>query len=609
MTAPLVIGTAGHIDHGKTSLVRALSGGAALDRLPEEAERGITITLGFATLQVGERFVYFVDVPGHERLVRTMVSGATGIDAAMLVVSAVEGVMPQTREHLAILDLLGIKAGILVLTMVDLVDAEMVELAGSELRDLVQGTFLADAPLCPVSSVSGAGLDALKAAIAALPAVHRPVDGPFRLPVDRTFVRAGFGTVVTGTAWSGRVADGALVRLLPEGGNARVRGIESHGDASDVAEAGRRIALNLSGVEHEDAGRGTVVVTGDVPCTSMIDVRYVHLAGAPELPDGAEVRVLHGTAERTGRLYLAEDADDVMEGVHFAQVRLESPLPCLPGDRYVVRRVSPAETLGGGEIVDPWAPKLKRKERVAHGEQIGALYAGDKQMFLLRAGEVGLTREEAAGRVGAGEPVGTRVFHPAVAERLDGLLGKMLADFHAANPLARGAGRRELRRERLAHLDEAVFDGLVERGVAAGKLAVDGPLVRDARFSVKLDPRQERLRAAVWSAAVNAGVEGVRLDELVKALGDGEAAAVLKLVADDGKLENVPGIGWITREALEKVESDVRGWFAANAEMTAGQFKELTGTSRKTAIPLLEWLDRKRITRRAGDVRMSGAPK
>ncbi len=246
---------------------------------------------------------------------------------------------------------------------------------------------------------------------------------------------------------------------------------------------------------------------------------------------------------------------------------------------------------------------------MAHGEQIAALYAGDKLTLLLRAGEVGLTREEAAGRVGAGEPVGTRVFHPAIAERLDGLRGKMLADFHAANPLARGAGRRELRRERLAHLDEAVFDGLVERGVAAGRLAVEGPLVRDARFSVKLDPRQEKLRAAVWNAAVNAGVEGVRLDELVKALGDPEAAAVLKLVADDGKLENVPGIGWITRDALEKVEGDVRGWFLANAEMTAGQFKDLTGTSRKTAIPLLEWLDRKRITRRAGDVRMSGAPK
>ncbi|MEQ1506712.1 MAG: selenocysteine-specific translation elongation factor, partial [Myxococcota bacterium] len=310
-----MIGTAGHIDHGKTSLVRALTG-VDLDTLPEEKARGITIALGFTHLALPDGTdVGFVDVPGHERLVRTMVAGATGIDAVLLCVSAVDGAMPQTREHVAILDLLGIRTGAVVLTMADLVDDELLELAEDDVRSLCAGTFLAGAPIVPFSSVTGRGKDALLAVIAGFPEASRgDPAAPFRLPVDREFVRSGFGVVVTGTTWSGTLSDGETVRLLPGAATARVRGIEVHGHKVTEALPGRRTALNLAGVEPEQVPRGVLVARGEIPEPSMIDVRYRHLSTADPLEDGVSVRVLHGTTERGARLYLAEDRDQVEPG-------------------------------------------------------------------------------------------------------------------------------------------------------------------------------------------------------------------------------------------------------------------------------------------------------
>jgi selenocysteine-specific elongation factor len=607
-TDALVVGTAGHIDHGKTSLVRALTGGSALDRLPEEQERGITIALGYGSTRLPDgRIAAFVDVPGHERLVRTMVAGATGIDAVILVVSAQEGVMPQTREHLAILGLLGVSRGIVALSMVDLVDEEMIELATDDVQGLVKGTFLADAPVIPTSAVTGRGKEEILAAIAQLPPSARDEAGPFRLPVDRAFVRQGFGTVVTGTAWSGALPDGATVTLLPDGRTARVRGMESHGEAVTRVVAGRRVALNLAGVERDEVPRGTVVVAGELAISSMLDVRYRHLAGAPPLDDGVAVRLLHGTAERLGRLYLAEDADLIEPGPHVAQVRLDEPLPCLPGDRYVIRRVSPVETLGGGDIVDPWAEKLRHKTRVAHGAAVARLAEGDRTVWLEGAGEKGLSPAEAAARgATGGVEVGGRVFAPAIAARLEDLLAGAIAAYHQENPISRGPGRRELRRGRLGDVGEGVFDALVDRLAASGRVAIAGALVTVPGWQVRLTNGQEALRAAVLATIVGCRLDGITPKDLAEKHEDADLSAMLDLLEADGRVERIAGLGWMDRRALEGLHGTLRGWFASHPAITTGEFKDLTDTTRKAAIPLLEWLDKRRWTRRVADTRIAG---
>lgn len=613
MRDALVIGTAGHIDHGKTALVRALTG-ADLDQLPEERERGITIALGFASLDLPDgRVAAFVDVPGHERLVRTMVAGATGMDAVLLCVSAVDGVMPQTREHLAILELLGVRQGAVALTLADLVDDELLELAVDDVTQAVAGTFLEDRPIVPFSAVDGRGRDALIAVIAGFEDSRRPPTGPFRLPVDRAFVLPGFGTVVTGTAWSGQVEDGAAVRLLPSGQEARIRGMQVHGRKVSRVTAGSRAALNLAGVDRDRVPRGTLVVTGEVPSPRMIDVLVQHLESADPLPDGAPVRVLLGTAEVLGNLHLAEDRDELLPGTSVpAQLRLAEPLPCLPGDRFIFRRTSPLETLGGGEVVDPWAPRMRRRHRVATGEQIRRLRAGQAVVLLERAGESGLAAGEWAARralYGAedvGEALGDRIFAPRVVARLEGALLEALTAYHADNPLSLGAQRRELRRGRLGHLPDRVFDALVERLADLEQLQIHGPILRIAGFEIALTPGQAALRAAIEQTLRSAGLQGRTPRELHEAHPEPEVAALLRLLERDGRAVQLQGLGWIAGDALRDLEERVRAWFTDHDALTPGDFKELTDTTRKAAIPLLEWLDRNRLTRRQGDARLPG---
>lgn len=609
MTRPgLVVGTAGHIDHGKTSLVRALTG-VDLDSLPEEKARGITIALGFTHLVLDDgRNVAFVDVPGHERLVRTMVAGATGIDAVLLCASALEGAMPQTREHVAILDLLGVRHGAVVVTMADLVDEELLALAIDDLRSTVAGSFLDGAPIVPFSSVTGQGRSELLAAIAEFPDTTRSSGGPFRLPVDRVFVRAGFGVVATGTSWSGSLSDGALVTLMPEGTAARVRGIEVHGEGVEVALAGRRTAVNLAGIEAEQVGRGTVLVQGEVPLAPMIDVRYRHLASSPMLEEGVAVRVLHGTSERQARLHRIDPGETVEPGDEaWVQLRLDTPLPCLPGDRLVLRRPSPADTLGGGEITDPWAPRVRQRDRERQAAELDRLRAGDRLVWLERAGEDGLSRADCAIRgidPALGTPLGDRILAPAVVERLAAVLREILADWHTTNPLTRGAPRRDLRRGRLAHLGDRVFDALLETLVARGEAVVEGPLARAPGFSLSLDGAQQALRSAILAAVDAGGMEG-RSDRELAALGS-DATAIVHLLHAEQVLTQVAGLGWVRGGALETLEAQVRTWFRTHDALTPQDFKELTGLTRKGAIPLLEWLDRRRLTRRDGDRRVAG---
>lgn len=610
--ATVVVGTAGHIDHGKTSLIRALTG-VDLDSQPEEKARGITIALGFTPLSLDDgRRVAFVDVPGHERLVRTMIAGATGIDAALLCVSAIDGVMPQTREHLAILDLLGVTTGAVVLTKVDLVeDEELLELARAEVEEELIGTVLENAPILDTSAHTGRGLDALRALLATFENRHGAGEGPFRLPVDRSFVREGFGTVVTGTTRSGTLRDGTTATLLPQGTTARVRGLQVHGESVSEVGPGLRVAVNLAGIEQSEVPRGTVVSQGDPPVTSMLDATYRHLADAPDLDDGTRVRVLTGTTEVLGRVHLIDPRDALPGGQRtYVQLRLEEPVVAWPGDRFVVRRESPMETWGGGIVLDPWAPRYRKRHLDGATAQLRRLEAGDRRVLLERAGDLGL--EPKAWRERAGEHeesavvLGGRALAPAVADSLVGRLVAGLTEHHADNPLVLGASLRAMHKARLAHLPARLFDAIVERARELGAVVVQGPLVRLAGFHVALTPEQQALQERVLAKVTEAGLAGLTPAELAEAFSEDAALAVLKLAEADGRALQVDKVGWVARTALDALLDGLRAHFDGAAELLAPHFKELTGLTRKNAIPFLEWLDRQRYTVRTGDGRVRG---
>ena len=597
----LVLGTAGHVDHGKTSLVRALTG-VDLDRLPEERARGITITLGFVPLVLPDgRTAGLVDVPGHEKLVRTMVSGATGLDAAMLCVSAVEGVMPQTREHLDVLALLQVPKLVAVLTMADQVDSELLELAEDELRSVLRETPWADAPIVATSAVTRRGLDELIAVLATLPSSARDLGAPFRMPVDRAFVRRGFGTVVTGTAWAGRLADGSEVELAPGAACARVRGIQVHGAAVAEAHAGSRTALNLTGVELDDLGRGVwVCAPGVVPDARVIDARYRHLATAPALGAEPGVTVLHGTREVTGRMLLIDVA--VLEpGTEcLVQLHLAEPLPCLPGDRFVVRRTSPATTLGGGVVLDPWAPVLRRRRLAEAAEELRRLEQGDTGVFLERAGTDGLTEAQLLGRVGrtAGTRLGERRYGDAALRTFREALAAGLADRHRAEPLAPALNRKAAWLGPLRALDERAFLAFLESEAAAKRVVVEGGRVRLPDWQVLLDAAQEAWCASLLHAAGQAALDGFDAPT-----DRADRDALLFLLRDRGQIDLVGGRVY-TRAHLERLRETVLAYFQTHSGLDPGAFKELTGQSRRTAIPLLEWLDASGVTRRVGDARV-----
>jgi selenocysteine-specific elongation factor len=604
--ARFVIGTAGHIDHGKTSLVKALTG-RDLDTLPEERLRGITIALGFTHLDLpGGRRAAFIDVPGHERLVRTMIAGATGFDAVLLCVSAVEGVMPQTREHLAILGLLGVAQGLVVLTMADLVDDEMLELARMDVEDAIEGTFLAGAPIIPTAvGANPQGLDAVRAAIDNLPDAPRDPTGPFRMPVDRTFVQRGFGTIATGTVRSGSIADGEEVELLPEGVRARVRGLHVHGVAVPGSHAGQRTAVNLASIERDDLGRGSVIVRpGTLPVTSVLDVRLETLARAPRLPQGARVRLLLGTAEVLAVIEVVDDDNLEPGSRQFAQLRTDSPLVALPGDPLILRRESPVETIGGGVVLDPWAPRARKRDHSRVLAELQALEGGDTGVLLLRAGDAGLDAGGAALRgVSEGIWLGDRLLWPPRVDALAGILVDAVERWHVGNPLAAGPPRRELRRGTLAHLGERVFDGLIARLVEQGELELEGPRLRRRAFTVQLSAAQQDAWADALRRCQAAGLEGVHHLELSR-----EDAALTHLLQERAAVGRV-GDRLVLSSLLAALRVDVQRWLDANGTMNPGDFKELTGLSRRTAIPLLEWLDTTGLTRRDGDVRTLATPR
>ena len=607
----LVVGTAGHIDHGKTSLVRALTG-HDLDRLPEEQARGITIALGFTNLTLPSgRVASLVDVPGHERLVRTMIAGATGLDAVMLCVSAVEGVMPQTREHLAILELLGVQRGLVALTMTDLVDEELAELAEMDIEEAVEGTFLEGAPVLKTAAgPQPSGIVEVIAAIDALPpAEDRATDGPLRLPVDRAFVQRGFGTVVTGTMRTGAVADGDEVEVLPAGQHCRVRGLQVHGMPRSTSRAGLRTALNLAGIERDDLSRGHVVCRpGQLQTTSMIDAEVRTLDSAVPLEAGARLRVLAGTAE-TLAVFVPVHADNTPPAQSpegwapgtsgLVQLRTDHPLVVLPGDRLILRRESPVTTLGGGVVLDPWAPRVRTRNRLSHTLALRRLQAGDRDVLLDRAGDLGLTADQARTRgTSMGVRLGDRCVHPDRVARLSSRLLDALSAWHDRNPLADGAPRRDLHGAALAHLPAAMFATLIQRLAEGGELVLSGPRLRLSTFEVCLSPAQKAQTDAILTDVSSAGPAALRFLDVLK-----RSTELVSLLLSRGQLVRY-GELVSSPEVLDEVRERVAAFLDTEGRMAPTDFKAMYGLSRKHAIPLLEWLDSTRLTVRDGDARV-----
>jgi selenocysteine-specific elongation factor len=658
----VVIGTAGHIDHGKSALVKALTG-TDPDRLKEEQARGITIDLGFAHLETPGVTLAFVDVPGHERFVRTMLAGAGGIDAVLLVVAADESVMPQTREHFDICRLLGIERGVIALTKADLVDRDTIDLVSLEVRDLVSNSFLADAPLIPVSARTGDGLPALTDALAAIagasPRLGR--EGVVRLPVDRAFTVKGFGSVVTGTLVSGRVSEGDELVALPEERPVRVRGVQVHGRQAGHAIAPGRVALNLGSIELAHLTRGVTLASPDSLCvTRRVDVHLELLKSARPLRHGARVRMHHGTSEVLGRVSICATRRDpsdratrrnpsdpwrrasagelgvvVAAGAEaFVRVRLERPAVLTRNDRVVFRAYSPPVTIGGGVVVDP-DPSASGVRRVDALDRFMALAdpSGWIGVWLRESGGTGLNLETLIRRGGLGPAAAKsaldgliasgqaivagglalseveRVFQRSIAARLEHATEETLSAFHAEQPLEAGMPREALRDKVAARVAPELFDTVLASLEARGAVRGTDRVARsDHRPSIS--PDDGRLRDAVLSALRAGGLRPPDIAELATTANApvADVQALVQRLVREKKLIKLDTLV-MHPDALSVLKQEVRalagpGQPASAVTVDVSTFKERYGLSRKYAIPLLEWLDRERVTRREGDRRI-----
>jgi selenocysteine-specific elongation factor len=616
-----VIGTAGHVDHGKTTLVRALTG-VDTDRLPEEKRRGISIDLGFAalTLPSGRRAA-IVDVPGHERFVKNMVAGATGIDCCLLVVAADEGVMPQTREHLDIVELLGVGRGVVALTKADMVDADWLDLIRSDLADALAGTFLADAPVVVCDAVTGRGVAELAATLDRIlaSAPVRSSAGRMRMPVDRVFTVPGFGTVVTGTLASGSVAVEDRLELMPSARPVRVRGLQHHGATVDRAFAGQRTAINLAGVDRDEVRRGDVVATpGAVSAARVLAARLRLLRRAESpLATGARVHLHVGTAESVARVVLLE-VDELAPGEStYALLYPAEPLALASGDRFVIRRISPVTTIGGGTVLDvgrryrrherKGLADLALRERGDPREIVRAAAAGGLPVSAQAvAASTGLADAEdrlrqlaAAGDVVA---VGDGLWQEQAAfERLRDRLAAHLTAYHRRFPLRLGMPKEELRRSLWPSLEPRASNDLLERLGAA----VDGDRVAAAGWRVELPPAlravADRLVADLEAAGIEPPAQGAAL--AAARVPPGDADELIRLLVETGRIVRVADDLIFARAPLDAAVARVRAHLAEHGTATMSELRDLLGTTRKYAVPLGEWMDRVHITRRQGDVR------
>ena len=627
----IIIGTAGHVDHGKTNLIRALTG-IETDRLAEEKKRGITIELGFAWLDLpdGSR-AGIVDVPGHERFIANMLAGAGGIDLALLIIAADEGVMPQTVEHLHILSLLGIDRGIVVITKCDLVDEDWLMLVREDVSEFLQGTFLQDAPIHTVSAHTGAGIDDLRLEIARLAASlpGKRSDSTFRLSADRVFTMEGFGTVITGTLIDGTLQSGSDVMIYPAGTPARVRGIQVHGQPSDSAGAGQRVAVNLAGIKKNEIERGDVLApAGSLSRSMMLDVRLSVLSDSPfDIKSGSRVHFYHGARTTLCKVILL-DKDLLSPGQSgYAQLRFEEEVSLKPGDRFVIRFYSPLLTIGGGIVLDPAPRKHKRMdndvlaglriretgtflERLARilEEESGAFQTIDR--FALRLGApVAKLRQNAGKLSDAGTllDIGGDVWlHKSYVALILGRLTALLESFHKENPLKGGMRREELRARLLPNAPMTCADALLDHFLQTGVLKSEEGLLALKSFEVQFSAEQSALTDKIEVAYREAGASPPSTDDLVRSLGKTkEANRVLSALIANGTLVRLDAQILMHRETVAEAESFVREQIEGGGEISLGAFRDRMGTSRKFAIALLELFDRNKITKKVGDVRVS----
>ena len=628
-----VLGTAGHVDHGKTSLIKALTG-TDTDRLKEEKERGITIELGFASLSLPSgRTLGIVDVPGHEKFVKHMVAGAAGIDMVLMVIAADEGVMPQTKEHLQICSLLGITAGVVALTKTDLVEKDWLELVHSDVTDYLKDTFLAGAPVIPVSAAAGAGIPRLLACLDEV-AGHlqeRTDDGIFRLPVDRIFTMKGFGTVVTGTLISDRIGVGEEVQILPANISARIRGIQVHGHTAETAFSGQRSAVNLQGIEKSTLGRGNVLVRPEtVRPTKRLDVFLEYLdSNTRKLKNRTLVRLHTGTTEIMARVILLE-ADELAPGERgFAQFILSQEDVVVAGDHFVLRSYSPVTTIGGGRILDPLPGKHKRKnEKILaglHTLKDGSLM--DKIAVVLeRAGYGGIRIRDLAFRLGvhakkirealekmfsnrqaillAGDDAA--VLSPILHTQLEEALLNGLAAYHKNNPLKAGISKEELKSALPPAVSTRLFNMVIAALVKKGTIAGDKDSVRLASHSVKLAGDEDDLRRSIASVYARAGLTPPSLGEVYEKFGHNKTMAqnIVQLMIKDGELVKINEDLCFTRPVMEKLREDYKARLIKDGKATPATFKDLTGLSRKYIIPLMEYFDSTKLTVRVEDHRI-----
>jgi selenocysteine-specific elongation factor len=630
----IVVGTAGHIDHGKSALVMALTG-INPDRLEEEKRRGITIDLGFAHMEVGDGVrVAFVDVPGHERFVKNMLAGATGIDAVLLVVAADESIKPQTREHFDICRLLGVSRGLVAMTKSDLVDRDILDLVRLEIQEFVAGSFLEGAAIVPVSARTGEGLDVLKSELQrlSLAVVSKPLESPFRLPIDRAFVMKGFGPVVTGTLITGKIDKETEMEIFPLRRRVRVRGIEVHGRAESIALAGQRAALNLAGVEVQDVRRGMMLAPpNQFEASALLDCSLRLLPSSRPLKNRARVHLHCWTAETLAEVVLLGTKELQPSQTAYAQLKLREPGLYLLGDRFIIRQFSPVVTIGGGTVLD----NLPEKHRAADPAPPRYLETFDAsqpetrlELLVASCGEVSLSKIVARTgwpasevlRLAAklqgekqmvllGQPTSQLVARDAL-EALSQHVVQILGHFHDRNPLREGMPKEELRGQ--TQLDSSLphsqlaFERALQGLTQAHRIELTDQVVKLAGRGVMMTSDETAAKGEISRAFESAGLRVPPAGEVLSSLRIDRARAekILQVLLKEKVLVKLAEGLIFHHAALEQLRTLLVQRKQDESRLSVPAFKELTGVSRKYAIPLLEYLDREHVTRRSGDERI-----
>lgn len=628
----IILGTAGHIDHGKTSLIKAISG-IDTDRLKEEKQRGITIELGFASLDLpsGQR-LGIVDVPGHEKFVKNMVAGATGIDIVAMVIAADEGVMPQTREHMEICSLLDIKHGLVVLTKIDLVDKELIELAKEDIHEFTTGTFLENKPIIPVSSHTGDGLEDFKKALDEISTnvIHHSPTDLFRLPVDRVFTMKGFGTVITGTLASGSVKVGDIIMVYPKGIVTKVRGIQVHNEGVENAGAGLRTAINFQSLEKTAVHRGDVLAAPDSLITSyMADISFYYLASNKKpIKNRARVRFHTGTSEVLGNLILLENEELQPGETAVAQIRLDTPVAIVRDDRYVIRSYSPVRTIGGGFIINPVPQKHKRMKSevterlkkidglepdsmvsyyVDESSYKGVSFSTLKVMTNLSGKQLDKSIQSLLSKkeIIQINKENQLYIHSNTFNKLRKDLLNFIESYHTDHPLKQGLVKEELKSKFPAFLDSKLFNLMLNQMIKENQVVQEENIIRSAMHSVSLGADQSDIKDKILKAYQEHGLTPPYFKELCKTLDTDQKHAkdVLMLLVKEGLVVKVKDDLYFNTKAVENLKDELKKFLSANDEITTPQFKEMTGASRKYVIPLLEYFDSTNVTIRIGDNR------